>query len=440
MSEYKPPTETLPEFNSEVFRSVGDALTQEDADLRYLRFPIGQGNETIPNLVVQGTSQVGVLAFSDLTTYGKVDYPVNSGETRFYNNTAGGVSTYAAKVDSTGLHTLNNLNTINETGGALTIAGTNSRTAAINIGTGTGGRTITLGSGSSTNQLNGTCVIAPSTVATGDVVKIADDNANGTIRIASGGGVSSSIFIGGGASSTQNITIGTAGMTNAVNVNKLSITSATNKLVMNAITASDDIDLFTNNSAGTINIGTLPAKTGSINIGTGASATAGNLKLGRGGVIDILQATTPTMTFSIPWTPSYDPLAVAPTTTQVGYQRTTTLTTSANIGTGAGNLCGNHTLGAGVWLYELSLKAFATALASDANVEIGISSAAFTFQANRSAMFAYQTITSQMIFKADFVVYSAAATVWYPTCRGVGITQAAPLTNTQFSYIATRIA
>ena len=374
MTEYNPPTETLPEFNSQVFRSLTDSLTFEEADLRYLRFPLGQGNETLPNLTVQGTAQVGSsLALTDQTTYGKIDYTVNSGETRFYNNTGGGVSTYAAKVDSTGLHTLGSFNTINETGGALTIAGTNNRSAAINIGTGTGtGRTITIGSAASTNTLVGTCNLSPSSVSTGDVVKIADDNVGGTIRIASASGISSSIIIGGGASSTQDITIGTAGMANAVKVNNLSITGGATSVALNTTTITHQLDIGATNSAGTINIGTLSNRTGTVNIGTGASASAGGVNIGRGNIIAIAHSATPTLTINQEIRLSYNGLITS--NSALGYTENTnyvlnmaippTANTRANMIT-SGTPAGSFILGNGVWLVSIFVKLNYTVLGTN---------------------------------------------------------------------------
>jgi hypothetical protein len=61
MATYNPPTENLSQFNSGVFNSVsGDsALTIDQGDTRYLRFPIGQGAETIPSVSITGTANIG---------------------------------------------------------------------------------------------------------------------------------------------------------------------------------------------------------------------------------------------------------------------------------------------------------------------------------------------------------------------------------------------
>jgi len=374
MAVYEPPIYNSPAFNTLAFRSLNDTLTLGDADERYLRFPFAQGAEFIPTLDVAGVLTVGTgLEMTDQTTYGKIDYQVNSGETRFYNNNAVGTSVYAGKVDSTGLHTLGSLNTINETGGALTICGTNNRSAAINIGTGTGtGRTITVGSAGSTNILSGTTNIAPSPVSTGDVVKIADDSTGGTVRICSAGGISSSVIIGGGTGSTQDITIGTAGMANAVKINNLSITGASTSVALNTTTATHQLDIGATSSSGTINIGTLAGRTGTVNIGTGATASAGGVNIGRGSIIAIAHSATPSLTINQEIRLSYNGLITS--NSALGYTENTnyvlnmaippTANTRANMIT-SGTPAGSFVLGNGVWLVSIFVKLNYTVLGTN---------------------------------------------------------------------------
>jgi len=45
----------------------GELLTQDEADARYLKFPIGQGTESIPNLIVAGTSTLGITSATTLS-------------------------------------------------------------------------------------------------------------------------------------------------------------------------------------------------------------------------------------------------------------------------------------------------------------------------------------------------------------------------------------
>jgi hypothetical protein len=67
MATYNPPTEDLVIFDSSVFHSVnGETITPATLDANYLKYPIGQGTETLPNLVVGGSCAVGGdINFSD---------------------------------------------------------------------------------------------------------------------------------------------------------------------------------------------------------------------------------------------------------------------------------------------------------------------------------------------------------------------------------------
>ena len=58
MSAYQPPRANLIIFDSSVFTETnGDSLTQTQANNLYLKFPLGQGAETIPALTVSGDLQ-----------------------------------------------------------------------------------------------------------------------------------------------------------------------------------------------------------------------------------------------------------------------------------------------------------------------------------------------------------------------------------------------
>jgi len=67
MSAYNPPTENVPIFDSSLFRqeNTDGTLTINIADKRYLRFPIGQGAETIPSLAVQGQTQTATCVITN---------------------------------------------------------------------------------------------------------------------------------------------------------------------------------------------------------------------------------------------------------------------------------------------------------------------------------------------------------------------------------------
>jgi hypothetical protein len=77
----------------------GTTLTQEEADLLYLKYPIGQGTESIPNLIVSGSSTLSAVSASSLsagqiiaTTYDALPiytqtstFQVKDGYMSFYN-------------------------------------------------------------------------------------------------------------------------------------------------------------------------------------------------------------------------------------------------------------------------------------------------------------------------------------------------------------------
>ena len=55
-----------------------EILTQEEADARYLKFPVGQGTESIPNLIVSGQTTLGITSASTLTASTQVKINTDS--------------------------------------------------------------------------------------------------------------------------------------------------------------------------------------------------------------------------------------------------------------------------------------------------------------------------------------------------------------------------
>jgi hypothetical protein len=68
MAAYIPPSATLPIFDAAVFTQNDAPLTIDIADGRYLKFPLGQGTETLPSLVVTGTTTTGTLVATSSAT------------------------------------------------------------------------------------------------------------------------------------------------------------------------------------------------------------------------------------------------------------------------------------------------------------------------------------------------------------------------------------
>ena len=63
---YRPPSENLAIFDPSVFLSQDQPLTYDVIANNFLQFPNGQGTETIPSLIVPGTSTLGVTNASTL--------------------------------------------------------------------------------------------------------------------------------------------------------------------------------------------------------------------------------------------------------------------------------------------------------------------------------------------------------------------------------------
>tara|TARA_R110002126_G_scaffold7606_1_gene37215 strand:+ start:102 stop:1592 length:1491 start_codon:yes stop_codon:yes gene_type:complete len=393
MATYEPPTEdlTYPDgFNPLAFQQLTDALTIEEGDARYLRFPLGQGAETIPTLTVGGT----------LTT---VDIEPSSASTA---------------LDIAGT----------QVSGALTIGNESARTGAIQIGTGTGGtgKTITInglasantttinggiinisGSGGQTTSISNTGILSLQN-GSSSAMNIGTNKNGGTIDIGHIGATSTTttINIATGTAYTGAISIGTGDSNKAITIGGASSTGESTTIrgktvAINATATDGTLNLGQTMTGSTasiviggatttatpITIGNGSNQTGAISIGTGASAgksiTVGNvsgnygtlnlgcasisiadaanttaLKLGTGmtsGTITIGGSGTNALSISRPITTSGDPAA---TTTAIGYILTNVSSSSGAIAVPVNTYTwssGLMTLSTGV--YMLSLEA-----------------------------------------------------------------------------------
>ena len=132
MSAYNPPIENVPIFDSALFRGTNSetTLTTKQADRRYLRFPIAQGNETLQGVVVSGTAQFNSTANFNTTSTFVGDAQFNSnvsiGSPLSFNNdpiinlnkssltfTGGGTANFPVPVNISGVSGSLNLTTTN---------------------------------------------------------------------------------------------------------------------------------------------------------------------------------------------------------------------------------------------------------------------------------------------------------------------------------------
>ena len=175
------------------------------------------------------------------------------------------------------------------TSGVISLGAGNSLTSFINIGTGTGGAGVYIGSASNAVTIGNTMTVQglliSNGLSTGTVTcsGINTSTATAVFNLA-GNQTSGDVNIAGSSSFTGNINLGisaTGGSVyigNAVSPLRVIGNIYNNSLLTNAI--SDNVNLYTNNTTGTINFGTSSTRTGAINIGTGSTTTALGITLG----------------------------------------------------------------------------------------------------------------------------------------------------------------
>ena len=228
MATYIPPTEDLPIFDRDVFITSTDNLTIADADLRYLRFPVAQGTETIASLNTGGVlaiTQNGTTGVKILNTQtGSAANPATTGRTDFFNEDTTGAEVNSAMIDYSGIH-CSTLNTIPDQAstalsicpnsarsGSINIMGGASATGSVNIATASTAYTSTAGvvigragSGGIIETINSN--IAGGVSSNNPSFRVCPNAGKSTITIASSGSASGTIEIANGNSSSQNFTI-----------------------------------------------------------------------------------------------------------------------------------------------------------------------------------------------------------------------------------------
>ena len=375
MSINPPPDQDLPIFNPiDYLSSSTDGITREYADENYLKFPIGQGTETIPVLNVSGATTIGVASFQDVNPAYEIKYPVNSGRIDFYSNTSGGVSTRGLKVDATGVHTISKFDTIDETAGTLNIGTLAGRTGAINIGTGSDNKSIILGNqGTTTSSLVRLRAfnIELNPAITNGTLNLATFNTGGSITMGGTTGGSTTIDIGTGTAQTGAIKIGTGNTTSALPIT-----------IGNATGAFGSVDIGTT----TITVGKSNTATNNIQTSTGGTL---NLKTtATGGAINIGNTAGGTITINRPLLPAYT--GTTPASTEIGYKADIAgLVLATNYPTGTANITtSSFSIPNGVWLVNIVVKVnFATGLSGAVYLRLSLSTVSGTSQDARTIDF-----------------------------------------------------
>jgi hypothetical protein len=276
MATYPPPTEIIPQFNSTDFNSaLQESLTIAEADTRYLKYPISQGSETISG---------------NLTTTGAI---------------------ITSAIQGTAVGT------------ATSLYSETSRTGAINFGTGSSSKTITIGNDTATtteikgSTINATRLAVSGTLTAGTfapaTISCATLNsATGTNQTVGGNLTTNNLALGNNISSGQinigngltsgiiDIGKGTGGTITIANTNGLcgtavQICSGASALNNSTCVIGKNSALSINNDTGNVNLSTTQTTTsGTLTIANEAGSNR-TIQIGRNNAITITNGATSTV-------------------------------------------------------------------------------------------------------------------------------------------------
>jgi len=456
MASYTPPTANLPTFDPTVFRQITDALTIEDGDLRYLRFPTGQGSEYIPSLTVGSTLSAGASTLTSVITNTTTGTAVGTAVSLYGEATRTGGISIGTGNTSTSL--------------AIQIGNQTGAVGSVEIGT----TTITVGrSNCATNSIqtstSGTLNLK-SSVSSSGAINMGTGMTSGTIDIGTSNSSTTAISIGSG-SGEKTIVIGQAGTTTS------SLTRLRAYQIELNPAVSGILNLGTFMTSGTIEIGTANSSTTAINIGNGTgnkSITIGNVNPTSGdtfirgftvainpnlttGTLNLGQAMTAgsiviggttggttTLTLNRPITPAYLPSA-ASANTIIGYKADIAgLVLAANYPIATGNITTSaFTIPIGVWVVNVVVKVnFASALsvppAALVFLRLSLSTASGTTQDARTIDFNPNDDGNNFLNYTTTIAASAATS--YYLVGASGGTPNPTITSASTSVNITRIA
>jgi hypothetical protein len=299
MAEYTPPTDNVPIFDVTNFAPSGSGLTEAQIASKFLRFPTGQGTETLPALITGSITAPNIMNIvmpnalaSNVLNVGVVSRNI-SGQVHHYSDGDNCVAGAGVHLNNgvNNASTTNIANGTTSTGTVNIMSGTNS-SGVINIGA-------TNGATDTTTFMSG--------ITTIDKLKtnLISGTANNVV-----------MNIG------QGITIGDTGV--GINLGNDLTTGALN--------------IGNSQTSGNIGIGTLATRNGSINIGTGGSSTA---SIGIGGVGSTTRLNSTTVSLG-PQTPQNSSSTITigavngPNTTLTTVNGRLTATATTNINTTGG--------------------------------------------------------------------------------------------------------
>ena len=272
---YDPPTEDVPIFDASLFVVDNVGLTAAQGDLRYLKFPNAQGTENLTAITVSGTAQFNntITGLKEITL---VDTLINPSHTIIINPKLTGsaitvrdtdnvleIDTGDIAIKSTSIEQADGLPLSIGTGENIFLdVGTGSRSVAGVVHHYSDGDDAVVGSGVHLN--NGLNNLSATNIHNGT-------NSVGQLNLASGTGSSTAIVMG-----NTNTTTSLRGTTtiSIAKTNQIETTTPSEVGLLYWNTTTGSISFAQSQSSGLLNIGTLPTRSGAINIGSGGSSTS----------------------------------------------------------------------------------------------------------------------------------------------------------------------
>jgi hypothetical protein len=296
--------------NTGIITGVGDLTSNGTITTSIIKAPTITAVSPTNSISIGGDLTSGIISLgagNALTSFinigtgsgGASVYIGSATNTVIINNTMTVLGLFVSNALSTGTVTCSDINTSvataifnlagNQTSGDINIGGSSSFTGNINLGVNASGGSVYIGSATNSVIVNNTMTVLglliSNALSTGTVTcsGINTSTATATFNLA-GNQTSGDVNIAGSSSFSGNINLGINATSGSVYIgNSVSPLRVVGNIYNKSLLSSgitDNVDLYTNNTTGTINFGTNSGRTGAINIGTGSTTSALGITLG----------------------------------------------------------------------------------------------------------------------------------------------------------------
>jgi len=301
MADYPPPTDNVPIFDASNFITSEFGLTEAQIASKFLRYPTGQGTETLSALItgsITAPNEMNIImpntAATNVLNVGVVSRPI-SGQIHHYSDGDNCVSGAGVHINNG----INNASATNIANGTTTTGGVNIMTGATSTGI------VSIGMNTTTTNMLGTVNINSTSSTNTSIGNTGTTTMNGSaVNINTLNGTNTTIGKNGsGTNTVRGTTVAITGTTNNItgitNINGVGSSNGGLITIGNATAGTTTLDSGTinignintvnyiegasvnmlNAASSTMNLMTSASLTGTINVMTGASNTS-NLTIG----------------------------------------------------------------------------------------------------------------------------------------------------------------